>query len=288
MADDLKTEFTISLKDLLTPSLKAANKYADALDKKLGGIAKTSINAGKAFGTAFTSNLGGIKQASQEAEKLNQKVNQSSGLFGKLAAIGGAIGVGALAKGVLDTGQQFENAEVQLKTLLGSAGEANKTFNSIKKDAASTPFDVKSLLTANTALISAGEDAGEARKNVMALGNAIAASGGGSSELERMAVNLNQIKSLGKASALDIKQFVFAGIPIYKLLSKELGVTEKQAANMEITYEQLTYALKQAGKEGHMFAGGLENAMNTTTGKVSNLGDTFANLQDVIFKQVHP
>ena len=76
----------------------------------------------------------------------------------------------------------------------------------IKEDAAKTPFDVAGLTQANQLLISTGLSADDSRETILALGNAISATGGGNEELSRMAVNLQQIKNTGKAAAIDIKQ----------------------------------------------------------------------------------
>ena len=114
-----------------------------------------------------------------------------------------AIGVGQLAKDFISTGIQY-NAEIEkyqtaLTTLTGSSKEANRVIKQIKEDAAKTPFDVAGLAQANQLLISTGLSADESRETILALGNAISATGGGNEELSRMAINLQQVKNVGKA-----------------------------------------------------------------------------------------
>lgn len=190
-----------------------------------------------------------------------------------------AIGVGQLAKDFISTGIQY-NAEIEkyqtaLTTLTGSAEKANKVIKQIKEDAAATPFDVAGLTQANQLLISTGLSAEDSRETILALGNAISATGGGNEELSRMAVNLQQIKNTGKAAAIDIKQFAFAGIDIYGLLADYLGITKQEAAEMAVTWDDLNGALIKASKEGGKYFGAMSNQSKTLNGQWSTLKDNF-------------
>lgn len=170
---------------------------------------------------------------------------------------------------------QIETYQTALTTLTGSAEEANKIIEQVKKDAASTPFEVASLVKGNQLLISAGLSAEQARDDILALGNAISATGGGEEELSRMVINLQQIKNVGKASALDIKQFAYAGIDVYGLLADYTGKTREEVTDLEISYEDLTGALKFASKEGGKYFNAMEKQSKTFNGQLSNLKDNF-------------
>lgn len=225
-------------------------------------------------------------------DSATKKVNGMESALGnaaKLAAGFFAIdAIGGFAKDVTMIGAQFDSYEISLATLLKDSGKAHDLFNQIKKDAAATPFDTESLVLANRALISAGEDAQKARQVVLDLGNAIAATGGTSENLKGMAVNLNQIKSIGKATALDIKQFVFAGIPIYQLLAEATGKNVDEVKEMEVSYDVLAMALNKAGKEGGMFAGGLDKMANSTAGQISNLEESITFLKYDLYDGLRP
>ena len=180
-----------------------------------------------------------------------------------------------LAKSGINYNAQIEKYQTALTTLTGSAEKANNIIEQIKKDASKTPFDVSGLTQANQLLISAGVSSDSAREDVLALGNAISATGGGNEELSRMAVNLQQIKNVGKASALDIKQFAYAGIDVYGLLADYMGVARDEATEMDITYEDLTGALKYASEEGGKYFGAMENQSKTFNGQMETLKDNF-------------
>ena len=186
-----------------------------------------------------------------------------------------ASAMGDVVKQGVTYNAQIEQYQVALTTLTGSAEEANRIMENIKKDAAKTPFDVAGLTQANQLLISAGVGADDAREDVIALGNAISATGGGNEELSRMAVNLQQIKNVGKASALDIKQFAYAGIDVYGLLADYMGIARDEVTEMDITYELLTGALKSASEEGGKYFGAMEEQSKTLNGQISTLKDNF-------------
>lgn len=187
-------------------------------------------------------------------------------------------GVAEITKAGIEFNAKMETYETAFTTLLGSAEEAERVMNQIREDAAHTPFDVDSLTQANQMLVSAGISADDARSDVLNLANAIAATGGGSAELSRMAANMQQIQNTGKATAMDIRQFANAGINIYGLLADSMGVTTEQAAEMDVTYEQLTAAFEKAASAGGKYEGALEKQSQTFTGRISTLKDNATQL----------
>ena len=184
-----------------------------------------------------------------------------------------------ILKGGIEYNSQIETYMTRLETLTGSAEEANKVLDQIKKDALSTPFDVSSLTQAESLLLSTGLSAEEARGDILALGDAVAASGGGNAELQRMAVNLQQIKNVGKASALDIKQFAYAGIDIYGLLADSMGITREEASKLDVSYEMLSKALNKASGEGGKYYKAMEKQSKTMAGATSNLQESWSVLK---------
>lgn len=183
-----------------------------------------------------------------------------------------------IAKAGVEFNSKMEKYQTAFTTLLGSEEEAARVMAKIRDDAARTPFDVDSLTQANQMLIAAGISADQARGDILNLANAIAATGGGSAELSRMASNLQQIKNTGKATAMDIRQFANAGINIYGLLADSMGVTAAEAAEMDITYEQLAEALAHAAEEGGKYQGAMEAQSQTFQGRISTLKDNATQL----------
>ena len=186
------------------------------------------------------------------------------------------------AVGFVQTGIEY-NAQIEKYTtgftnMLGSAEAANEAMKAIQEDAARTPFDVASLTQANQLLISAGENAGYSRKVIMALGDAVSAAGGGNAELSRMAANLQQIANVGKASAIDIKQFAYAGINIYQVLADYTGKSVQDVQSMTVSYDLLSEALIAASEEGGRYYNAMDTQSQTMNGRVSTLKDNASQL----------
>lgn len=238
------------------------------------------------------------KETQSAATSLNRSANTAgsgvSGMASQFAAASakatvlanmltslGTKAVG-LAKGFVEMGISY-NAQIEKYTtgftnMLGSAQAAQEAMQAIQEDAARTPFDVASLTQANQLLISAGENAAYSRKVINALGDAVSATGGGNAELSRMAANLQQIANVGKASAIDIKQFAYAGINIYQVLADYTGKSVQEVQKMTISYDLLSQALIAASEEGGRYYNAMDTQSQTMNGRISTLKDNVSQL----------
>nr|DAU11792.1 MAG TPA: tail tape measure protein [Caudoviricetes sp.] len=185
-------------------------------------------------------------------------------------------------KQVVSTGVQYnaqlEQYQTALTNMLGSEAEAVALLDEIKQDAAKTPFDTAGLVKANELLISTGIDAESSRKTILALGDAVSATGGGNEELSRMAQNLQQIQNAGKATSADIKQFAYAGIDVYGILADYTGKTAEEVQKMTVTYDLLSNALISAADEGGRYFNSMNAQSETLNGKWSTLKDNATQL----------
>ena len=204
-----------------------------------------------------------------------------AGVFSKLYSAALSAAEGFISSGI-EYNAQIEKYTTGFTNMLGSAEAAQQVMSQIQEDAAKTPFDVASLTQANQYLISAGENAGYARKTIMALGDAVAATGGGSDELNRMAQNLQQIANTGKATAVDIKQFAYAGIDVYGILADYTGKSTTEVQKMTISYDLLTQALQAASEEGGRYYNSMDTQSQTMNGRVSTLQDNVKQLAGLL------
>ena len=200
-----------------------------------------------------------------------------AGIFSKLYAAALSAAEGFISSGI-EYNAQIEKYTTGFTNMLGSAEAAQQVMSQIQEDAAKTPFDVESLTKANQYLISAGENASYARSTIMALGDAVSATGGGNDELNRMAQNLQQIANTGKATTADIKQFAYAGIDVYGILADYTGKSTAEVQNMTISYDLLTQALQAASEEGGRYYGSMDTQSQTMNGRVSTLKDNVKQL----------
>lgn len=200
-----------------------------------------------------------------------------AGIFSKLYAAALSAAEGFISSGI-EYNAQIEKYTTGFTNMLGSAEAAQQVMSQIQEDAAKTPFDVESLTKANQYLISAGENASYARNTIMALGDAVYATGGGNDELNRMSQNLQQIANTGKATTADIKQFAYAGIDVYGILADYTGKSTTEVQNMTISYDLLTQALQAASEEGGRYYNSMDAQSQTMNGRVSTLKDNVKQL----------
>lgn len=204
-----------------------------------------------------------------------------AGVFSKLGSAALSAAEGFISSGI-EYNAQIEKYTTGFTNMLGSAEAAQQVMSQIQEDAAKTPFDVASLTQANQYLISAGENASYARNTIMALGDAVSATGGGNDELNRMSQNLQQIANTGKATTADIKQFAYAGIDVYGILADYTGKSTAEVQKMTISYDLLTQALQAASEEGGRYYNSMDTQSQTMNGRVSTLKDNVSQLAGLL------
>ena len=265
---------------------KAVTKWGDA-SKEASGF-RTAINKTSAELATLKSRLSdaenGLGEFSDQTKTAGDDL-AASVTAGTLAAKAyETIGSALLSAGkkVVEAGvsynAQLEQYQTALTNMLGSASAAENALEQIKQDAARTPFDTAGLVKANELLISTGVDADSSRKVILALGDAVSATGGGNEELSRMAQNLQQIKNAGKATAADIKQFAYAGIDVYGILADYTGKSTAEVQKMTVTYDVLTAALEKASDEGGRYYNSMSTQSETLNGQMSTLTDNATQL----------
>lgn len=280
-AGKIKSQF-----DGIATNGKRMGASVNELRERLDGINKVrfSTTIKKEFDVA-TKSAKDLERQIQKLENTGREKASSGGFtLGKL--IGGNLIAGGISQlaglarsglsSIVGASVAEEQAKVGLTTFLGAKG-ANEAFANIKKDAAVTPFDTESLLASNRALISAGASAKEARQDTLNLANAVAAVGGGNDVLSRMSANMQQIKTVGKATAMDVRQFGIAGINIYQMLADVTGKNINQVKDMDVSYSLLSKALQHAGEQGGMYFGAMEAQSKTIGGKWSTFMDNLKN-----------
>lgn len=229
-----------------------------------------------------------IRQSASSWDSIAKSAAAAVGTAFTAATAAGVAGLTALGKEGLAYNTQLEQSKRSFATFLGDEKEAEKVMQRIVDYAAVTPFDVGNLTDSVKMLVSADIAADDAIDTVLALGDAVAATGGGTDALSRMAANLQQVSNVGKASAMDVKQFAMAGINIYKVLSDYTGQTAEDLQGQEISYQMISEALKNAAAEGGRYYGAMESQSETLDGKISTLKDTFTQFTGRITEDLTP
>ena len=229
----------------------------------------------------------------QASKNLSDLSNKMTNLGNKISEVGQKVSVlSAAIASLLVVGTKYnadmERYTVAFETFLGSADAATDALENIKKQAESSPFDTSELIKANQMIITTGENADDTRATISALADAIALTGGGNDELSRMAANLQQIKNAGKATSMDIRQFAYAGIDVYGILSETTGKTVEEIKKSDVTYEDLSKALRNAAAEGGKYFGGQSKMAETLSGQINKLKKSFKDLLGELSSSLYP
>lgn len=251
-----KVEFIISAKDDASPVIKNVDKNAQEM----------SWSVSKSF---------------------NNMVAPSAAFLWVLTATAAWLTV--LAKSGLTAAADLETAEIGLKTLLWSADEAAQTIQRIKVEAARTPFELVWLSQAVQLLSSVTKDGNKAVDVVLDVGEGLAAMWKWQPELDRIIVNLQQIAAVGKASTLDIKQFAFAWIPIYEMLTEQTGLAGEALGDLitngGVSFDLLTTMFDEANNEWWKFFNAYKNQAGSFNQSVSNMKDSVTIFLSELVKQ---
>lgn len=213
------------------------------------------------------------KEASDNLQKFSDKMAK---IGSKITEIGQNLTkyvttpiAGLVTAGVTLNADLEKNTKL-FEVLTGSTEEAQQAIANIRKDAQSSIFSSKDLIKANTYLLNAGLSAEEAREDINLLANVLATTGD-SYALQNMAYNLAQVEGNLKASAVDMKQFNNAQIPVWDLLLASTGKSRAELEKTGVTFEMLIDALKKASEEGGKYEGMMEQMANTTSGKLARM-----------------
>lgn len=229
----------------------------------------------KGLDSGLSSAKKSVDSAASDIEKRGDKM---VGVLKNAAfAIGAAIGTAAGAFAVLGvkTAADLESATQGFVALLGSADEASDVIARIKREAASTPFEIAGLAAGTQAITAITKDGNKAIDIILDVGKAIAISGKGQAEFDNVVANLQQIAATGKVTELDVRQFQRA-IPIFNDIIGAVGLTSEELKDADNSAELLFNAFKVAGQEGGIAAKGFSAQAGTFNQLMSNLQDTIA------------
>ncbi len=199
-------------------------------------------------------------------------------------AMGVAVGAvstamaGALANGV-KFNSQIEQLQTSFEVMTGSADEARKIIQKLKKVGAQTPYELKGLAKTTQLLMQYGMTADEAYDATINLGDIAQ---GSAEKMESIALAFGQMSSLGKVTMQDIKQMINAGFNPLQAIAEMTGETmqevNKRYEEGAISVEEVTKAMQYASSEGGKFYKSMEKQSKTLAGQISTLKDNFDSL----------
>ncbi|EQB8447958.1 tape measure protein, partial [Pseudomonas aeruginosa] len=216
-------------------------------------------------------------------EAMSSGVRQAAAYAAAFVGIQAALnllrsGIGLVRDGIvsmLTTGDQFENLQNRLTSLMGSVAEGERATAWIKTFAKDTPLQLSDVADAFALLKAYGLDPMDG--SLKAIEDQSEKLGGGMERLEGITTAVGQAWAKQKLQTEEILQLVERGVPAWDMLAK---VTGKNAAQLEdlaskgkLGRDVIKALVDEMGRSSE---GAAAKAMSTLTGLVSNLGDTAA------------
>lgn len=184
-------------------------------------------------------------------------------------------GIADLSKASIQAYSEIETLKTGLSIISPTQVQADTLFRDVAGYATRSPYGVAQSTELVTLLKQSGVNDSELMSTLTMLGDT---AGGNMEKLKRIANNYAQIVSIGKASMLDMRQFAYAGIPIFEAVSKELGVTQQALRNMisdgKVTSDVIEKVFKDLTSANGIFANATEIGAKTYAARKQNLADT--------------
>lgn len=172
-------------------------------------------------------------------KELNATKRQIKSAFGsealdvskKSLAVLGGIGAGLAALGVasVKAGASLQSTKTAFTNMLGSAEKAQDFLGKMQGFAAKTPFEFSQVSQAAQKFIAFGFSAEQVIPTLTAVGDAAAGVGLGAEGINRITLALGQMAAKSKVQAGEMMQLTETGIPAWKMLADQIGVSVPEA-----------------------------------------------------------
>lgn len=236
------------------------------------------------------------------------QTRQSKGFAGILSGrsqlatslgVGGILGGGLLGGNLLSGGLQrftsLERINIQLERLTGSAQATKDVLADLVELARQTPLELTDVSNAAVGLLSAGTGIKQLVPFVESLADAIGFTGGGAEQLQRVALAIRQIASIGRLQGEEIRQLAesLPGLNIPQLLADQItkgdtGLLLKMSEAGEISATEFTKAFSAALQSDPRIAGAATATVNTLGGQIAILKETFDTLGAAVIGALRP
>lgn len=225
---------------------------------------------------AFRGVQDGVSQTARVVEQQGQSIEN---VFSRIKSVASVAFAGFTAKEIISTlgtvRGEFQQFEIAFETMLGSGQKAKGMISDLANLAATTPFDMKGVVSGAKQLLAYGFAANEITETMRRLGDVSAGLG----------LNLQDLTWLygttmvqGRLFTRDLMQFTGRGIPLTEELAKQFGVTKDKVSELvtagKVGFPEVKKAIESLTNEGGKFGGLMEKQSHSITGQISNIQDT--------------
>ena len=211
-----------------------------------------------------------MSKSFEKVEKAQQKLKSA------FVILGATLATVFTVKKISDVSAEFEDLQLTLNTVFKGVEQGQAAMDFITTFATRTPFDIETLTRSFIQLGGAGIKPTE--KLLTTLGDAASATVNRMQTFE--ALTRIVTRAVGGGLGLEeLEQLVSAGIPVYKILNDEIGVTRQEISDLGQSAEGaekiMNALLTGLDKE---FGGGMQRAADNLSVSFSNLGISAKNL----------
>jgi len=262
---------------ILIEAIDRASQPLAALQARLGGIAAGMLGVGQA-----AQRLSNVSGASLLAGALGNVAGRARDAAGAVAGLSAKLALGAAGGAFLFNQQfvrgaaDFQNYQITLETVMGSAEAASTRLEQLSKFAQETPFNVAEVVRAGVAFQTLGIRGEAADKALKAAGDAAAVFGGGLDQ----AVNAMNAVLRGENDPIE-RYGIQARVEGRKLVlqweenGRQMRATADKNSRSQVA--RIT-AMAMAG----VAPDGMKRRMDTWDGMLSNLGDAWSNFTRLV------
>lgn len=248
-------------------------------------LARSAKKAGDAKRATYAGNMSKrLNQQYLEIMRMNGGYAQQANVLGRLRSIASRYfsiySVIRFAQNIAKTTGYFEQQQVALEGILGSATKAQKVLNDIKGFALQSPFQTKELVGFTKQLSAFGLKSDELFPRVKELADISAGLG---VDMGRIILAYGQVKAAAVLRGQELRQFTEAGIPMVEELAKRFtalngtlvttGEVFKLISQRQVSFEMVADVLSSMTQEGGKFYKMQENITNTLYGQMQKLKD---------------
>lgn len=185
---------------------------------------------------------------------------------------------------------KVEQWRVRFETMADTAEEGRKELEELTELAKSSPFDMPQVVEGAARLNAMGFETEELTERMRMLGDITA--GVGTEKMPQLVLAFGQVKTAGRLTGQELRQFNEAGVDLLSELATMFGKTKSEIKDMvsegKIGFKDVDQALKNMTSEGGRFFGLMDKLSDTFLGKVSNIKDNFFQIAVAIGQELLP